>query len=327
VLGAGWNGARAFTSTSGPGISLMNELIGFAYYTEVPCVLVDVQRTGPSTGMPTRTQQGDLLECAYASHGDTRHILLFPADPNECFTFAAQAFDLAERYQTVVFLVSDLDIGMNDWVCDALTWDDDRVLDRGKVLHADELAEMTTFHRYTDVDGDGICARTLPGEHPTGAYFLRGSGHNAAGGYTEDADEYMEVVNRLDRKIGGAADVLPAPVSCGSGNALGLISVGSSAPAVAEARATLAADDVAVDTMSIKGFPFSAAVQAFIDAHERVFVVDQNRDGQLYRLLLLETDTPRTKLVSIRYYGGLPLCSRDIVTGVNRELAAERSSA
>ena len=201
VIGAGWAGARAFTPTSGPGISLMNEFIGLAYYAEVPAVIFDVQRTGPSTGMPTRTQQGDLMMCAYASHGDTRHICLYPADPREAFELAAKAFDFAERFQTPVFVLSDLDIGMNDWMVPKLAWDDSYRPDRGKVLTAEQLEQVKTFYRYLDVDGDGIPYRTLPGVHPKGAFFTRGSGHNKFGGYTEDADEYVEVVDRIDRKI------------------------------------------------------------------------------------------------------------------------------
>src|SRR5512139_3976171 len=212
VIGAGWAGARAFTSTAGPGISLMNEFIGLAYYGEVPAVIFDVQRAGPSTGMPTRTQQGDLMMCAYASHGDTRHICLYPSDPREAFEFAVRAFDLAERFQTPVFVLSDLDIGMNDWMVPRLEWDDSYTPDRGKVLSAAELDQVKSFSRYLDVDGDGIPYRTLPGVHPRGAYFTRGSGHNKFGGYTEDGDEYVEVVDRLERKIQRAARAVPAPI-------------------------------------------------------------------------------------------------------------------
>ena len=212
VIGASWAGARAFTSTAGPGISLMNEFIGLAYYAEVPAVIFDVQRTGPSTGMPTRTQQGDLMLCAYASHGDTRHICLYPADPREAFETATAAFDLAERFQTPVFVLSDLDIGMNDWMVPKLTWDDSYRPDRGKVLSAEELEEVKSFSRYLDVDGDGIPYRTLPGVHPKGAYFTRGSGHNRYGAYTEDGDEYVDVLDRIDRKIQRAARSVPAPI-------------------------------------------------------------------------------------------------------------------
>src|SRR5215212_3881040 len=227
VIGAGWAGGRAFTSTSGPGISLMNEFIGLAYYAEVPAVIFDVQRTGPSTGMPTRTQQGDLMMCAYASHGDTRHICLYPSDPREAFEFAVASFDLAERYQTPVFMLSDLDIGMNDWMVPKLEWDDTYRPDRGKVLNAAELETAKTFHRYVDPDGDGIPYRTLPGVHPGGAYFTRGSGHNRFGVYTEDGDEYVEVLDRIDRKIQHAARAVPAPfLRSQPGTKVGLVTIG-----------------------------------------------------------------------------------------------------
>ncbi|HEY4658444.1 MAG TPA: 2-oxoacid:acceptor oxidoreductase subunit alpha, partial [Gemmatimonadaceae bacterium] len=236
VIGAGWAGARAFTSTAGPGISLMQEFIGLAYYTEVPAVFFDVQRTGPSTGMPTRTQQGDLLSIAYASHGDTKHLMLFPANPEECFYDAVRAFDLAERFQTPVFVVSDLDIGMNDWMCPRLTWDDDYRPDRGKVLNAEEVAKLEKFSRYLDVDGDGITARTLPAVHPKGAYFVRGSGHDKHGAYTEDAAEYQEVVDRLARKIASAANAVPAPeIHSVEGADVGIVSIGGCHAAVREA--------------------------------------------------------------------------------------------
>ena len=212
VLGANWNGARAFTPTSGPGISLMSEFLGLGYFAEIPAVLFDVQRVGPSTGMPTRTQQCDILSCAYASHGDTRHVLLFPANPEECFYLAVEAFDLAERLQTPVLVLSDLDIGMNDWMCPMLQWDDEYRPDRGKVLDAETLENMDKFWRYDDVDGDGICWRTLPGEHPRGSYFTRGSGHNAQGRYTEDSEEYQALVDRLQRKFDTAAGLVPAAI-------------------------------------------------------------------------------------------------------------------
>src|SRR4026208_15314 len=227
VIGAAWAGARAFTPTAGPGISLMSEFIGLAYYAEVPAVIFDVQRAGPSTGMPTRTQQGDLMMCAYASHGDTRHICLYPSDPREAFEFAVKAFDLAERFQTPVFLLSDLDIGMNDWMVPKLTWDDSYKPDRGKVLSAEELEQAKNFWRYYDHDGDGIPQRTLPGVHPKGAYFTRGSGHNRFGAYTEDADEDAEVMDRIDRKIQHAARAVPAPLlRPAAGAKLGLVTIG-----------------------------------------------------------------------------------------------------
>jgi 2-oxoglutarate ferredoxin oxidoreductase subunit alpha len=321
VIGASWAGARAFTPTSGPGISLMNEFIGLAYYAEIPAVLFDVQRTGPSTGMPTRTQQGDLMTCAYASHGDTRHICLYPGDPREAFEFAAKAFDLAERFQTPVFVLSDLDIGMNDWMVPKLTWDDDYRPDRGKVLSAEELEQVKTFHRYLDTDGDGIAARTLPGVHPKGAYFTRGSGHNRYGGYTENGDEYVEVVDRLDRKVQRAARFVPAPiVRTTPGARLGILTVGGCHAACVEAIDVCARDGLALDYLRVRGFPFGDEVRAFLDAHEVVFVVEQNRDAQLRTLLTLETGVPIDKLVSVRYYGGFPMSAHHVLAGLKAKL-------
>ena len=262
VIGASWAGARAFTSTAGPGISLMNEFIGLAYYAEVPAVIFDVQRAGPSTGMPTRTQQGDLMLCAYASHGDTRHICLYPADPREAFEISVAAFDLAERFQTPVFVLSDLDIGMNDWMVPKLTWDDSYRPDRGKVLSAEELEQAKGFSRYLDVDGDGIPYRTLPGVHPKGAYFTRGSGHNRYGAYTEDADEYVDVLDRIDRKIQRAARFVPAPiVRTTPGTKLGLLTIGGCHAACTEALDILAREGIAVDYMRVRGFPFAEEVR------------------------------------------------------------------
>jgi 2-oxoglutarate ferredoxin oxidoreductase subunit alpha len=321
VIGAGWAGARAFTPTAGPGISLMNEFIGLAYYAEIPAVIFDVQRTGPSTGMPTRTQQGDLMTCAYASHGDTRHICLYPADPREAFELAVASFDLAERFQTPVFVLSDLDIGMNDWMVPKLVWDDAYRPDRGKVLSAAELEAATSFARYTDVDGDGIPYRSLPGVHPKGAYFTRGSGHNKAAGYTEDDAEYTEVLDRIDRKIQGATRALPAPVvRLAPGAKMGLITVGGCHGACMEALDLLAKDGVAIDYLRVRGFPFGDDVGRFIDAHDAVFVVEQNRDGQLRSLLTLETGVEMEKLVSVRYYGGFPLSAHHVIAGVKAKL-------
>ncbi len=321
VIGAGWAGARAFTPTAGPGISLMGEFIGLAYYAEIPAVIFDVQRTGPSTGMPTRTQQGDLMACAYASHGDTRHICLYPADPREAFELAAASFDLAERFQTPVFVLSDLDIGMNDWMVPALAWDDAYRPDRGKVLSAEQLEQATSFARYTDVDGDGVPYRSLPGVHPKGAYFTRGSGHNKAAGYTEDEAEYTEVLDRIDRKIQGATKALPAPVvRLVPGATLGLITVGGCHSACVEALDLLGKDGVAIDYMRVRGFPFGEDVTRFIDAHDAVFVVEQNRDGQLRSLLTLETGVAMEKLISVRYYGGFPLSAHHVITGVRAKL-------
>ncbi|NNF51341.1 MAG: 2-oxoacid:acceptor oxidoreductase subunit alpha [Gammaproteobacteria bacterium] len=320
VIGAGWCGARAFTPTSGPGISLMSEFIGFAYYTEIPAVIFDVQRVGPSTGMPTRTQQCDIMTCAYASHGDTRHVLLFPANPRECFELAVQAFDLAERLQTPVFVLSDLDIGMNDWMCPLLTWDESYRPDRGKVLDKEAVEKLEAFYRYMDVDGDGICARTLPGTHPRGAYFVRGSGHNNFGRYTEDAGEYQEVVDRLLTKFDTAAELVPAPVQIGDANEIGIISIGSCDGAVLEATERLSAQGINVDYLRVLAFPFGKAVTDFIDSHARIFVVEQNRDAQLKNLLLMETETPREKLVSVLNYSGLPMDCRCVIEGVTAAL-------
>ena len=320
VIGAGWCGARAFTSTAGPGISLMSEFIGLAYYTEIPGVFFDIQRTGPSTGMPTRTQQGDLLSIAYLSHGDTKHIALFPANPEECFYLAVQAFDLAERFQTPVFVVSDLDIGMNDWMCNKFAWDDAYRPDRGKVLGPAELDRVQKFSRYLDVDGDGIAARTLPGAHPRGGYFTRGSGHDKNAAYTEDSAEYLEVVDRLTRKLATAANAVPAPEmhnqSEGVAAEIGIISVGGCHSAVLEAIDRLRAAGQSVDYMRIRAFPFPASVRSFIDAHERCYVVEQNRDAQLRTLLAIETGVARDRMTAILDYGGLPLTADRVVRGV-----------
>ena len=327
VLGASWNGARAFTPTSGPGISLMNEFLGYGYFTEIPAVLIDVQRCGPSTGMPTRTQQADILSCAYASHGDTRHVLLFPADPGEAFEHAVKAFDLAERLQTPVIMLTDLDIGMNDWMCRDLTWDDSYVPDRGKVLTADEIAALPKFNRYLDVDGDGIAARTLPGTHPKGAYFTRGSGHNMYGAYTEDAAEYQAVVDRLRRKFDTAKELMSAPeVQVAEKCHRGLLTIGSCDHAVKEARTQLADAGVSLNYMRVKGFPFGQAIQDYLDRHERIYVVEQNRDSQLRSLLLLEMRVDPAKLVSVLHYDGLPILARSVVDAVNADLAREKAA-
>jgi 2-oxoglutarate ferredoxin oxidoreductase subunit alpha len=321
VIGASWAGARAFTPTAGPGISLMTEFIGLAYYAEVPAVIFDVQRTGPSTGMPTRTQQGDLMLCAYASHGDTRHICLYPADPREAFEFAVASFDLAERFQTPVFVLSDLDIGMNDWMVPKFSWDDSYRPDRGKVLSPEQLEQATTFHRYLDIDGDGVTYRTLPGLHPKGAYFTRGSGHNRLGQYTEDADEYVEVIDRIDRKIQQAARAVPPPlVRSASGARLGLVTIGGCHAACVEALDLFAREGVAMDYLRVRGFPFGDEVRRFLEAHEVNFVVEQNRDAQLRSMLMLETGVPVEKLESVRYYGGFPMSAHHVMTGVKAKL-------
>jgi 2-oxoglutarate/2-oxoacid ferredoxin oxidoreductase subunit alpha len=324
VVGAAWTGARAFTSTAGPGISLMNELLGLAYYAEIPAVVIDVQRTGPSTGMPTRTQQGDILSCAYASHGDTKHLLLFPANPSECFDLTVKAFDLAERFQTPVFVLSDLDIGMNDWVTPRLTWDDSYRPDRGKVLGAEELAKLEKFFRYWPEDENHVAARTLPGVDAKGSFFTRGSGHNKLGGYTEIPDEYQEVVDRLARKHAAAARAIPAPVIARRpGATVGLVSLGGCDPAMREAVDLLAAQGIVADYMRVRGFPFDDAVLKFFDAHDQYFVVEQNRDGQLRTLFIAEGDIAATKLRSLRFYGGFPLSAKQVVDGVAAALRGE----
>ncbi len=321
AIGAGWSGARSFTPTSGPGISLMSEFIGFAYYTEIPVVIFDVQRAGPSTGMPTRTQQCDMLFTAYASHGDTKHILLFPADPEECFYFTVTAFDLAEHFQTPVFVLSDLDIGMNEWLIPRLEWEDSYKPDRGKVLKEKELEAIEKFYRYLDTDGDEIAARSLPGVNSKGSYFLRGSGHNRYGQYTEKSDEYIEVVDRLQRKFLSAANHVPEPIiKTTQESMVGVITVGSCELAVREALSILAKEGIHLDYMRIRGFPFSKQVESFIERHERCFVIEQNRDAQLQSLLILETSTPKNKLIPILEYGGMSLDAESITTKLRSQL-------
>jgi 2-oxoglutarate/2-oxoacid ferredoxin oxidoreductase subunit alpha len=322
VIGAGWAGARAFTPTAGPGISLMNEFIGLAYFAEIPAVIFDVQRTGPSTGMPTRTQQGDLMMCAYASHGDTRHICLYPADPREAFEMAVASFDLAERFQTPVFVLSDLDIGMNDWIVPRLHWDDAYKPDRGKVLSAEELEKAKNFYRYLDVDGDGIPYRSLPGTHPKGAYFTRGSGHNKFAAYTEDDAEYTEVLDRIDRKIQRAAKAVPAPIvrKATGATKMGLITVGGCHAACIEALDILGKESVHLDYMRVRGFPFGDDVRAFVESHEVTFIVEQNRDAQLRSLIMLETGVAMSRLESVRYYGGFPMSAHHVIAGVKAKI-------
>jgi 2-oxoglutarate/2-oxoacid ferredoxin oxidoreductase subunit alpha len=321
VIGAMWNGARAFTATSGPGISLMNEFLGLAYYAEVPAVIFDIQRVGPSTGMPTRTQQCDLLLCAYASHGDTRHICLYPANPEECFYMAVQAFDLAERLQTPVLVLSDLDIGMNDWMCKDLKWDDSYRPDRGKMLGKEEILKLEKFYRFVDKDGDGITYRTLPGVHPKAAYFTRGSGHTKFGTYTEDSDDYQEVLDRLLVKWATAKKLVPrAVIDATAGSKVGLVSIGSCDGAIHEAMDLLKGHGITVDYMRVRSFPFSEDVERFLAAHEVLFVIEQNRDAQLRSLLTLETQVDKAKLRSLLHYNGLPISSAFIVEGVLAEL-------
>ena len=327
VLGANWMGARSFTPTSGPGISLMSEFIGFGYYAEIPTVIFNVQRVGPSTGMPTRTQQCDLLSCAYASHGDTKHVLLFPADPAECFTMSPLAFDLAERLQTPVMVLSDLDIGMNDWMVPELEWDDSYVPDRGKVLNADDLEEIEKFYRYVDSDGDGITYRTLPGEHPKGAYFTRGSGHTKHGAYTEDSAAYQEVLDRLLVKWETARKLVPeAEIRYSRFNKAGILTLGSGDGSCKEALDRLAAQNVNLNYCRVRAFPFTDAVREFIDQHEVVYVVEQNRDSQLRTLLVEDIDADKNKLVSVLHYNGMPLNAGSVVRGVLSEIKKGRAA-
>ena len=325
VIGAGWAGARAFTSTAGPGVSLMNEFLGLAYYAEIPAVLVDVQRVGPSTGMPTRTQQADLLLCAYASHGDTKQILLFPAHPAECFEFAVKSFDLAEKFQTPVILMSDLDIGMNDWVVPRFSWDNSYRPERGRVLSPEQIEKLGHFHRYSDEDEYFVTPRTLPGVSPKGAYLTRGSGHNRLGGYTELPEEYQAVVDRLAEKHRAAAPFIPPPIielsrsPRGRGKrkaSLSLVTLGGCDAAVREALDLLSEKGVNGDYMRIRGFPFGAEVETFLNAHDVNYIVEQNRDHQLKSLITLETSVPKDKLESLLFYGGFPLSAGQVVEGV-----------
>ena len=328
VLGANWAGARAFTPTSGPGISLMSEFIGYAYYAEVPSVFIDVQRVGPSTGMPTRTQQCDLMLCAFASHGDTRHPMLFPSNPRECFEMAVQVFDLAERLQTPVFFMSDLDIGMNDWMVDELSWDEGYRPDRGKVLGPEELQAMDRFSRYLDVDGDGIPYRTLPGEDARGAYFTRGSGHNRYGAYTEDSDEYQDVMDRLLVKWETAKTLVPPAVLSRAERKtqLGIVAFGSSDGAVIEARDRLADQGIHADYLRLRAFPFGPEVVDFLQGHETVFVVEQNRDAQMKSLLRLELGEAAGRLISILHYNGMPIPSECVIEGVVSHVGEEAAA-
>ncbi len=322
TIGAGWAGARAFTNTSGPGISLMQEFIGLAYYTDIPAVFFDVQRCGPSTGMPTRTQQADLMSLAYASHGDTKHIVLFPANPRECFELSVEAFDIAERFQTPVFVASDLDIGMNDWMVKRLEWDDSYRPHRGKVLDAAALEQVQKFSRYLDVDGDGVAARTLPGVGGKGAYFVRGSGHDKHAAYTEDSDAYQEVVDRLTRKFAHAATMMPKPViHRRDGAEVGLVTVGGCDAAVREAADVLDAQGIPVNVMRVRAFPFGVEVQDFLAQHEHTFVIEQNRDGQLRSLICIELGVARDSMIPILDYGGMPLTAKVVVDAVAAHFA------
>jgi 2-oxoglutarate ferredoxin oxidoreductase subunit alpha len=329
VIGAGWNGARAFTATSGPGISLMQEFLGLAYFSEVPAVIFDIQRAGPSTGMPTRTQQSDLLSCAYASHGDTKHILLIPADPTECFIFAADAFDIADTLQTPVIVMSDLELGMNEQMCDALQWDDGREYQRGKVLSQAQLDAVEEFSRYRDVDGDGIGYRTYPGTHQDkGSYFTRGSSHDDKAAYTEDGDVYAAVMDRIAHKFNTAINYLPKPeinsTECENNSQLklGLLFYGTTTSAIQESLDSLERHNYHFDTLRVRAFPFHDAVQNFIDAQDVVFVIEQNRDAQMKSLLKIECDIDNAKLISILNYNGVLITAQHIETSVLNHLGA-----
>jgi 2-oxoglutarate ferredoxin oxidoreductase subunit alpha len=309
VLGATWNGARAFTATSGPGVSLMSEFLGLSYFAEIPAVLIDVQRSGPSTGMPTRTQQSDVLAAAFASHGDTKHILLFPANPTECFDFTVIAFDLAERFQTAVIMLTDLDLGMNDHLCKPFAWDEEKKYDRGKVLSAKDLDEMS-FGRYLDVDGDGIPYRTIPGTHPTkGSFFTRGSSRDEYAKYTEDGDVYARNMDRLVKKWNTAKTQVPAPeITIHNPNAkIGIIYFGTSSYAAQETVDLLKEKNILVNEMRMLSFPFSDEVKQFIDQHEQIFVIEQNRDAQFRSLLMIELDINPNKLLKVLQYNGMPI--------------------
>jgi 2-oxoglutarate/2-oxoacid ferredoxin oxidoreductase subunit alpha len=324
VVGAAWNGARAFTATSGPGISLMQEFIGLAYFAEIPAVIFDVQRGSPSTGMPTRTQQADILSCAYASHGDTKHVLLFPEDPNESFSFAAEAFDLADRLQTPVFVMLDLDIGMNDWLVPPLAWDESRGYDRGKVMTAAQLEAGVEFGRYLDVDGDGIPYRTLPGTHPSrGAFFTRGTTKDRYARYSEEGHDYVDNMQRLLHKFETAKRLVPRPLkrAARAPTRFGAIYFGSTSLAMTEALEALEARGIHLDTLRVRAFPFHDDVLDFIAQHERVFVVEQNRDAQLRTLLMNEGEIDPAKLVPILHYDGTPITARFIVKAIGDMLA------
>ena len=324
ALGAAWNGARAFTATSGPGVSLMSELLGLAYFSEIPVVLIDVQRAGPSTGMPTRTQQSDVLACAYASHGDTKHVLLFPCDPKECFEMTAKSFDLADRLQTPVIVISDLDLGMNDHVSMPLEWDDARKYDRGKVLDKAALDFMVQdWGRYLDSDNDGICYRTYPGTHPQkGAYFTRGSSHDEYAAYTEDTDAYKRCMERLTKKFKTAKDLMPAPhfqINAKSGM-LGAIFYGTTTYAANETIDQLNAKGIVLNSLRIRSFPFKDEVLEFINQHDQIFIIEQNRDGQMRTLLINELDLLPSKLLSITHVDGTPIDALSITRSIEAVL-------
>lgn len=324
VIGANWNGARSFTATSGPGLSLMNEFLGLAYFAEIPAVLIDVQRTGPSTGMPTRTQQSDITLAAYASHGDTKHILLFPSTPKECFEMTAGSFDLSEQLQTPIILMSDLDLGMNDHLSEPFEWDDKRQYIRGKVLSAEELEEIPRFGRYLDVDGDGITYRTIPGTHPTkGSFFTRGTSRDEYAAYTEDGTVYARNMARLLKKWDTAKDTVPAPYLYQQKNKspYGLIFFGTSTYSAEEAMDIMAGQNIAFDALRLKAFPFNKTVEDFVNTHERVFVIEQNRDGQMRSLLINELNADPQKLIAVLNYDGMPITADTIMAKISKNLS------
>ncbi|TWO67736.1 2-oxoacid:acceptor oxidoreductase subunit alpha [Caenimonas sedimenti] len=327
VVGAGWNGARAFTATSGPGVSLMTEFIGLAFFAEIPITIINVQRGGPSTGMPTRTQQADVLSCAYASHGDTKHVLLFPEDPHECFEQAAQALDLADRLQTPVFLMTDLDIGMNQRLCQPFVWKDNAAFDRGKVMTAEELEAGKDFGRYKDVDGDGIPWRTLPGTHATkGSYFTRGTTRDPYARYSERGQDYLYNMERLQRKFQTAATLVPQPVfrKADTQTPWGVIYFGSTSPSMQEALDVLGEQGIHVNAMRLRAFPFPASVADFIARHEKVFVVEQNRDAQMRSLLVNELEIDPARLVKVLHYDGTPITARFITAAITAQVQKSR---
>jgi 2-oxoglutarate ferredoxin oxidoreductase subunit alpha len=329
AIGANWNGARAFTATSGPGISLMTEFVGLAYFAEIPVVIFNIQRGGPSTGMPTRTQQSDILSCAYASHGDTKHVMLIPADPKECFEFAADSFDISDRLQTPVFVLSDLDIGMNDWTCPEFEWDDKRKFDRGKVLSKNDLDELDSWGRYLDIDGDGIPYRTLPGTHPEkGAYFTRGSSHDEYARYIEDGEINAKNLSRILKKFAGAYSYLPKPTYKQDTNASskGLIYFGSTEAAMQESLDLLSSFGYPIDAMRIRSFPFGPEVWDFIDQHESVYIVEQNRDAQMRILIMAEGEINPLKLISILCFDGAPITAKFISESIIEHLDEQNIS-
>jgi 2-oxoglutarate ferredoxin oxidoreductase subunit alpha len=335
AIGGGWNGARSFTATSGPGISLMSEFLGLAYFAEVPVVLFNVQRGGPSTGMPTRTGQPDIISCAYASHGDTKHVLLFPSDPTEVFSMGAEAFDLAELLQTPIMVMSDLDIGMNDWMTDPFTWDDSKQQSRGKVLSAEQLEAFQSvkgkpWGRYLDVDGDAIPYRTLPGTHPSmGSFFTRGTSHDEYARYTEDGRIHARIIDRIRRKFDTAAQVVPKPaidIRDKSGKT-GIIYFGATRPAVLEGLDELERAGVRLNAMRLKAFPFNEDVKAFCDAHDQIFVLEQNRDAQMRSLLITEANIPANKLIPALSYDGMPTTAAFVRKTVLAHLHPEKAAA